>query len=699
MATLNPLQWNFNGGFIGKRYRGSVGSPLYEKSLEYGLNVLINPAGKVIRRPGTEKVKKLSELGPYATTSAVGDIGSDAGRQISFKSAEEIEYRIVFDHNTIYIYSNSDSLVQTLTSTGITNTIIPSMAYDQGRDVLILCHPDMGFKTLTRGTTGTWALASLEIEDGPYEGLNLDVNVKLKPSHVDGTSRTLSAFLKDGATAINGFFAATDVGRLYRLRHSPTAGATTWGVGKVTATSSPFATATIDIPSEYEFGADAGVKNWFAGAWYDDNYPTAIGFGRNRLWALQKDRVHGSFANDFNRFSPSTENIFDDDDGHLVTDACAIDTSITNLKGEKLYWVHEDEVIHLGGENGHYTIRGSTLLGPITPSTVTINDQSSMGCANVSPISLGGLIYVHKSGKKVFAAERNFRTDRYDSIDLTVFAEDIIDRKITKLLKMTYPWSMVWCILEDGSLACLTYVKDQEIVAWSKHELATGSVIDGCVVKDINGSERLYLTIEDDAGLVFVEKMGLIPNSESVTGVDAIKVLDGGFSYGVPNLTSSTIDNLQRFEGETLYAVSNHIIVSSGVVTSGSVTFEFGTTFSGTVEIGLNYDVEFRTLPIEIKDAQNSTVGEKKQGVTVHLGLFNTGHLEVRQVGLDTWVDVPLRKVTDPSADDKNLFTGTTDQFKVPGQRVVDLQYEFRQRLPSPLCLSHLGVKLDISSV
>lgn len=695
MAVLNPVQWNFSSGIVGKKFRGAIGSPVYKTAIEYGKNVLITSQGRLLRRPGTEKVKKLSgEVYAYQTSSATGDLASNISKQITFNYVNK-DYRIILEHDVIYISDEFDNTVQTINTTGITNVALAELAYDQGRDVIIFCHYSFGFKTLRRNKDGTWTLAALEIEDGPYETLNLDVEKKLKPSAVSGTGVTLQAVDKATTTPIDNFFSTDDIGRLFRLRHSPSTGTTTWGVCKVTATSSPYNTATVDIPTEYELGNTNGVKNWIAGAWYGTRYPTAIAFARNRLWGVMDDRVFGSFADDFNRFSPSTENIFDDKDGHLITDACAIDTRITNLKGDKIHWIHEDEVIHLGGENAHYTIRGSTLLSGITPNTVTITEQSSMGCADVKPISLGGFIYVHKSGKKLITAERNYRTDRYDSIDLNLFADTILDSKVIKLLKMTYPWSMVWCILADGTLACLTYLKDQQIVAWSKHELASGDVTDGCVVRDINGEERIYFTVKQN-GQYFVEKMGKIIIDEN-PAPNSIQLLDGAVKKIVFGSSTLTVNNLQRFENQTVYAIANHIIVGSGTVSSGSVTFN--NVPEDTIEVGVAPIVEFRPLPIESKDEETSTIGEKKQGSRLHIGLFNTGHLEVRQTGLSTWQEIPLRSVSDPSANEKSLFTGTTDQFNIPGQRTIDLQYEFRQRLPAPLGVSHIGVKLDISSV
>ena len=694
MVALNPVQWDFSGGVIGKKFRGAVDSPVYLKSLEAGLNVLITSQGKLVRRPGTEKVKKLSEgFAAYSSSSTTGDLASNASINVAFTLDKSSSFRVLFEHNVIYIFDNSDGHIQTITSTGITNAALANLAYDQGRDVIVLCHSSFGFKTLRRNEDTTWTLADLEVEDGPYEFINIDQDVKLKPSHKSGASRTLSAFLRDDLTPISNFFSASDVGRLYRLRHSPSS-TTTWGVGKVTATSSPFSTATIDIPSEYEFGDTAGVKNWVAGSWYGENFPYVIKFAQNRLWAGFLDRLHGSFADDFNRFSPTTPNLFDGQDGHLVTDACAIDTRITNLKGEKIYWIHEDEVIHIGGENGHYTVRGSSLLGPVTPSTINVVQQSSMGCADVSPISLGSLIYVHKTGKKTFAAERNFRTDRYETVDLNQYADDIFDSPVVKAIKITYPFPIAWFILENGDMLSLTYVKQTETIAWSRHRLESGDVRDAMVMQNGNGDEVIYFIVEDD-NEYYVEKMTF--NDRTLFQTNP-RLTDGGSSFFVFSSVTSTINNLERFEGQTIYGIANKRVVDSGVVSSGSVTLNTEGV-EGWLEFGLNPDVEITTLPIEAKSNEQSTIGEQKQGITVNLGLFNTGHLEVRQKGLTDWQECVLRENTSPAGTEEELFTGTTEQLKIPGQRVVDLQYEFRQRLPSPLGVSHIGVRMDVSSI
>ena len=139
--------------------------------------------------------------------------------------------------------------------------------------------------------------------------------------------------------------------------------------------------------------------------------------------------------------------------------------------------------------------------------------------------------------------------------------------------------------------------------------------------------------------------------------------------------------------------------MTSGVISSGSVTLTIPSGYTDTIEFGIAPEISFTTLPIEAKSNEQSTIGETKQGITVSLGLFNTGHLEVRQKGLTEWTECVPRENTSPTGTEEPLFTGTTDQLKIPGERTIDLQYEFRQRLPSPLGVSHIGVKMNVSSV
>ena len=690
MGVINIVQESFISGLLNKKYRGNVADPIYQTGYEDGLNVLTNPQGQLVRRPGTTRIAG------YPSPGTTSDVGVTS-KQITFYSTGIFEYRLVFEPDELNIYDNTDALEQTLTSTGIDATAIEELAYDQGKDTMILCHSSFGFKVLVLDQdTGVFSLNALEIEDGPYETLNLDQEKKLHPGATTGAT-TLTAKNKAG-TNITTFFTADDVGRLFRLRHSP-ATVTTWGVAEVTSLSGgpPSAIANVTIPTEYELGDTTGVKNWIAGAWYGTTYPTAIAFARDRLWAAMGERIFGSFANDFNRFSPTTENLFEAGSGdrsHIFNESCAIDSTIYNLKGEKIFWIHDDEVIHLGGENGHYTLRGDTLLGPITPSTATINQQSSMGCADIKPLSLGGLIYVHKSRKKLFVAERNFRTDRYDAVDLNLISDTVLEGRVYKILKLTYPWPMIWCILDDGDLACLTYIKEKEVVAWSKHRLASGQAIDGCVMKDLNGNERIYLTVQDEAKR-FVEKMGVFVIDQPVLGTQPFRLLDGSLIDETFTGTD-TISNLERFEGKTVYVIQDNMIVQSGVVSGNEFTLDINT---GYFELGLAPDVNFTIFPLESAQKEQSSIGHFKQAVTLHLGLFRTGHLEVKQTGLDEWEEVPIRSITDLTANDKDLYTGATREFKVPQQKAIDLQFDFRQRLPSPLGISYIGAKLDISSM
>jgi hypothetical protein len=112
----------------------------------------------------------------------------------------------------------------------------------------------------------------------------------------------------------------------------------------------------------------------------------------------------------------------------------------------------------------------------------------------LKPIELDdSAIYVQARGTKV----RDFKpvsADAYEGTDLTIFAAHLFDGYT--LVDWDYaqnPHSIVWAVRSDGTLLGLTYIRDQAVWGWHRHD--TDGVFENvCVVPEGN-EDAVYFVV------------------------------------------------------------------------------------------------------------------------------------------------------------------------------------------------------------
>lgn len=111
--------------------------------------------------------------------------------------------------------------------------------------------------------------------------------------------------------------------------------------------------------------------------------------------------------------------------------------------------------------------------GPITPSSqiaqqVMFNGISAM----VPPIAINfDVLYVQSKGTKVLDATYNFITSNYTGTDQTVLCSHLFSGfDITEWAWCEEPNKIIWALRCDGVLLSFTYLKEQEVYGWARHD-------------------------------------------------------------------------------------------------------------------------------------------------------------------------------------------------------------------------------------
>lgn len=160
-----------------------------------------------------------------------------------------------------------------------------------------------------------------------------------------------------------------------------------------------------------------------------------------------------------------------------ITDPVQDDNAITAALNAQEVNVIEAMVAATGGlvvltSGGAYLVSGDSN-GGLTPSTVQAQPQAFTGTQkDLQPLRAGNqLIYAQARGSAIAELAYNFYTSQFTSMDISVLSAHLLEgHYITQWAYATEPYKLVWAVRDDGALLCMTYLKEQEVYGWSRHD-------------------------------------------------------------------------------------------------------------------------------------------------------------------------------------------------------------------------------------
>ena len=174
---------------------------------------------------------------------------------------------------------------------------------------------------------------------------------------------------------------------------------------------------------------------------------------------------------------------------------------------------------------------------------------------------------------------------------------------ITDLCFSRSPTPIVWAINDSGALLGLTYVPEQQVAAWHKHDTLNG-VFESCVTITEGNQDALYVIVKRVINGATVRYIEVLNNRFFATQADAFFV-DSGITYsGAPKTDFGGIDWL---EGQTVSILGDGAVMPPQVVTGGAITLPFAVSVA---QIGLPITADLVTPPIVA--TQDATLGQSR---------------------------------------------------------------------------------------
>lgn len=278
-------------------------------------------------------------------------------------------------------------------------------------------------------------------------------------------------------------------------------------------------------------------------------------------------------------------------------------------------------------DGGEWTVTGAGGAGTaITPNSLIAEEETYVGAAaGVRPVTIGGsILYVQTRGSILRNLEFAQQVQGLAGQDLTLFATHLFEgHTIVAVDYQQVPDSIIWCVRDDGVLLGLTYIPDQNIWGWHRHETwtnaAQGLIEDVCVIPEAeeDGVYVVVARVVNGSTVRYIERL----NSRIVStfNADAFFV-DAGLSYG--GAPAHSFSGLTHLEGQVVAVVADGVVVYNGdpagasaatyTVTGGAITLP-GTTTATDVHIGLA--IRYPDLELLDLDIQGSNVRDKQKAV------------------------------------------------------------------------------------
>lgn len=342
-----------------------------------------------------------------------------------------------------------------------------------------------------------------------------------------------------------------------------------------------------------------------------------------------------------------------------------------------------------------WLVNGGSPGSAVTSDSIVANPQAYNGASYPPPIVANdNILYVQSKTSIVRDLVFNFYTQVYTGNDISVLSSHLFyGYQILEWAWAEEPFKLVWAVRNDGTMLTLTFLKEQELIAWA-HSDTQGAFKSVATVTEqvtLGSVDAIYTVVQrtiNGSSIQYIERMSELYYPNGV--VDACCV-DAAISYnGAP---ATTFSGAQHLAGNTVTGLADGIVIPPFVMpTTG--TFVLGTAASKVV-VGLAYTPALQTLELDTGEPTIQGKRKKISAVTLKvnqtLGLWIGGSSSTI-VAMKDLVRGNVGSATNTIVT--NLVTGDVRTGLDPNWTVQG-QYYITQ--PYPLPASILGVIPEIT--
>ena len=288
----------------------------------------------------------------------------------------------------------------------------------------------------------------------------------------------------------------------------------------------------------------------------------------------------------------------------------------------------------------------------------------------------------------------SLESDQYNGNDLSVLAENLFkDHKITRIAWQRDPEYILWAIRDDGQLLGLTYIKEQQVWAWHRHNTKNGKFIDVAIIRNNDGEDEVFFVIKRN-GEYYIE---MLKSRNINSDINKSWFLDSALSYSGDATT--TLSGLDHLEGQTVSIFSKGSVIENITVASSSITLPFPVT---EAIVGLPYTSIISSMEAAITTQNKNSLSVICSIIGATFYFKETCRGRISATGgddLSKWKDIGVSLQHDLSApytlcSGKFYYTLSSQQ-KLSDSEVARNKIHLRNDLPLPVTVCAIGVRVD----
>ncbi len=588
----------------------------------------------------------------------------------------------------------------------------------QHSDIMYIFNANHPIMLLKRYANDDWRLEELELRNGPFLSMNTS-EIMIQVTEKTGLTQLIAS---------DDVFTQTDVGRLVRLRvldddtkpwsagvnvsaleirssdnkyymavgtgqtgsikpvHSEgtrSDGSVSWqyvhdGIGIVKITEFTDAQhVSAQVISRLPDALEDGTVCWELGMIHQGtSYPISGAFFRNRFAFLINSEtgpnVCLSCSGDYNNFA--------DMDCGEATAETAITVPVLSTEFNEGKWIYARDALFVGTGAAEFYIDAITSSQAMASDNIRISQISTVGSKAIMPVSIGAhVLFVDRYGLSLRDLMYNYYNDGYDQTDISILGKHLFQSRIVAMAYQEVPDKVLWCLVGDGTLAAITFSSEQEVAAFSRHDVS-GIIESLAVIPNLEDNrDELWLEVQRVVNNSYFRTVEWMDNGMPLTmpvsqvGFDSLEIqkqqeahfmrqnavyLDAAVIFDKTDDTDITeLGGLEHLEGKEVMLFGDGVVLPEQVVYNGKISLQ---TSVAHLVVGLKICSQFIPQNIYIPNEFGSGIGQKQRINHVLLTLYLSGGGQIGE-NESSLTDILYRPVDAPMNYAQELFTGNKE--------------------------------------
>ncbi|MCK5296666.1 MAG: hypothetical protein KAJ75_07225 [Alphaproteobacteria bacterium] len=564
MSRLFSAKTNFSAGELAPEMLGRGDLQAYANGAMKLKNVFIHPTGGVSRRSGLRYI----------------GAAQGKGRLIAFEFNTEQAYLLVFTNQRVDVFKDGENVANF--AVPWTEEQIKQINWAQSADSLLVVHPDVSPRKITRTSHTDWSISEWQF----FEKDNCINQPYYKFAGVDVTIQTSATTGTVTLTSSASVFTSNHVGVRVRFLG---------GEAEITSYSSGTS-------------VQASVKKTFSGTgttkdWKEQSFSDVHGFAASVTHHQDRLVIGGSRDLPNHLWFSKTSDLMNFDLGEGLDDE-SIEFSILSDQVNAIRAVFSGRHLQVFTSGAEWMVSGD----PLTPSAIQLKRQTRVGSAvnkYIPPVDVdGATLFISGNGLELREFLFTDVEQAYQANDLAMLSRHLMNSPVDQ--DYDSQRRLLTIVMENGNIATVTNYRAEQVTAW------TGHSTDGKFLSVATIGSDTYVLVERGEN-VFVE----------------IFDDDFGTDCGITGEDETPKDvwsGLSHLEGKTVKVLADGAVVPNQTVTDGIITLPYPVS---NIQVGLAYTHIISPLPPMITAAGSVRPPKSVRLVEASFRVLKTSSMEV----------------------------------------------------------------------